>query len=172
MIDLLRYIGWMLVLLLIQVLLLDQLALFGLISPYVYVFALVIIPVGLPSWLYMSIAFGYGLSYDAFTANWGYHSMACTLLAYSRPRWVRWYLLKSRYDDPGAVRLNSLGWARFIIYATPLYAIHQFCLYFSESFSFSELHWIVLRSLAGVLILVLCSLGLYSTLYGSAKISK
>jgi hypothetical protein len=161
MIDLLRYTGWMLILLLIQVLLLDQLALFGLISPYVYVFALVIIPVGLPPWLFMSLAFGYGLSYDAFTANWGYHTMACTLLAYIRPGWVRWYLLKSRYDDPGAVRLNSLGWARFIIYATPLYAIHQFSLYFLESFTISEIHWIVLRSLAGILILLLCSLGLY-----------
>jgi len=172
MIDLLRYTGWMLILLFIQVLLLDQLAIFGLISPYVYVFALVIVPVGLPSWLFMSIAFGYGLAYDAYTANWGFHAMACTVLAYIRPAWVRWYLLKSRYDDPGAVRLNNLGWGRFIIYATPLFAVHQFILYFIESFSFSEIHWILLRSLAGVLILVLSSVGLYSTLYGSAKISK
>ncbi|MFZ9940171.1 MAG: hypothetical protein ACO3GN_07760 [Bacteroidia bacterium] len=168
MIDLMRYTAWLAVLMLLQIILLDQMALLGLISPYIYVFALVILPVGLPAWLYMTIAFGYGLTYDAFTANWGYHALACTLLAYIRPAWVRWFLLKSRYDDPGSIRLNSLGWARFLTYATPLIGVHQFSLYFLESLSFTELHWILLRSLAGVFIVLLCSLGLYATLYGSA----
>jgi len=172
MINLLRYTGWLSILLLIQVLLLDQLALFGLISPYIYVFALTILPVGLPAWLFMTLAFGYGLAYDAYTANWGYHALACTALAYIRPAWIRWYLLKSRYDDPGSIRLYNLGWARFTTFVTPLYTVHQFCLYFLESMSPSEIHWVLLRSLAGVFILVLCSLGLYSTLYGSSGPSK
>lgn len=172
MIDLIRNIVWLSILLLVQIFLLEHISLFGLISPFVYVFALVILPVGLPPWLFMTIAFGYGLTYDAFTANWGYHALACTLLAYIRPAWVRWYLLKSRYDDPGGIRLNGLGWARFLAYATPLYGIHQFSLYFLENLSFSQIHWIFLRSVAGVIILMLCSLGLYATLYGSAHTSK
>ncbi len=172
MIDLIRYAAWLSVLMLVQVLLLDQMALLGLISPYIYVFGLAILPVGLPSWLFMTFAFGYGLTYDAFTANWGYHALACTFMAYIRPNWVRWYLLKSRYDDPGSIRLNSLGWARFLTYTIPLFAIHQFSLYFFEALAFSELHWIFLRSLAGVLILLLGSLGLYTTFYGSAHKSK
>lgn len=172
MIDFLRYTLWLAVMLLVQVLLLNQLALFGLIAPFAYVFALVILPVGLPAWLFMSLAFGYGLAHDAFTENWGYHAFACTAMAYVRPRWVRWYLLRSRYDDPGSIRLNQVGWARFITFVTPLFAVHQFSLYFFESLSFGEIHWILLRSLAGVVLLDLCALGLYATLFGSSTLKK
>ena len=77
MIDWLKYIGLFLLVMFLQVMLLDNLHWLGLIHPFVYIWAILLLPIELPRWMQMFIGAAIGGLMDLNAHTPGVHMAAC-----------------------------------------------------------------------------------------------
>lgn len=122
------------VLLLLQVLLFNNLHLFGLCTPCVYVLFLIALPTTLPRWAELLIGFTAGLILDIFCNTLGVQMVACTLLAYMRP-----LLISNTIQDNdrliGTPDSKSLGWFTYFRIVTILVVVHHTVMFSLIAFS-------------------------------------
>lgn len=121
-------------LLLLQVLLFNNLQLFGLCCPCVYVLFLIALPAGLPRWAELLIGFTAGLILDVFCNTLGVQMSACTLVAYLRP-----ILIKNMIQDNdriiGTPTGASLGVSVYLKLAAVLVFVHHSVMFSLIAFS-------------------------------------
>ena len=116
--------GRYIVVMLLQVLLFNQLQLWGICHPYIYILCLMMMPITLPLSVEMIIGAIAGLIMDVFCNSIGIHMAACILLMFIRP-----YLLgvivndKDRLNEQ--ISLRNLGLEGLIKYAVILVIIHH-----------------------------------------------
>lgn len=129
-----------------QLLLLENVQLFGYLNPYYYPILVLLWPVKWNRALSLVVAFGLGMIMDLFENSGGLHTSALVLLAYVRP-----YLLQSlvaRAVEEGlSVNLSSLGPTKFITFTTMGLFVFHFWLFLLEAFAWSEFFWVLIRSL-------------------------
>ena len=129
-----------------QLLLLENVQLFGYLNPYYYPILVLLWPVKWNRALSLVVAFGLGMIMDLFENSGGLHTSALVLLAYVRP-----YLLQSlvaRAVEEGlSVNLSSLGPTKFIAFTTMGLFVFHFWLFLLEAFAWSEFFWVLIRSL-------------------------
>ncbi len=61
----------------------------GYINPYLYIFFILFLPVGMEQWKVLILSFLLGLSLDVFGDSGGIHAAACLVIAYLRPFFLR-----------------------------------------------------------------------------------
>ena len=111
--------GRYIVVMLLQVLLFNQLQLWGICHPYIYILCLMMMPITLPLSVEMIIGAIAGLIMDVFCNSIGIHMAACILLMFIRP-----YLLgvivndKDRLNEQ--ISLRNLGLEGLIKYTVIL----------------------------------------------------
>ena len=110
----------LLILVLIQIFLLKNLALFGQAFAFLYLLGLLILPLNLRTIPMMLIAFGLGFVVDLFYETIGMHTAAATFLAFLRPIWLKAISPTGGYDDLQEPSLNEMGLGWFLSYAFPL----------------------------------------------------
>ena len=71
-------------LVLIQVLALNNIQFLGFLNPYIYILFILSLPVKLPNWITLLLAFVLGLTIDAFSNTMGMHAFATVLVAFLR----------------------------------------------------------------------------------------
>lgn len=129
-----------------QLLLLENVQLFGYLNPYYYPILILLWPVRWNRVLSLVVAFGLGMIMDLFENSGGLHTSALVLLAYVRP-----YLLQSlvaRAAEEGLfVNLSSLGPTKFITFTAMGLFVFHFWLFLLEAFAWGELFWVLIRSL-------------------------
>ena len=143
MIDWLKYIGLFLLLLFLQVLLLDNLHWLGLVHPFIYLWAILLMPIELPRWAQMFIGAAIGMVMDLFTHAPGIHMAGCVMIAYLRP------LLVARYVQDiermkGAITLQSIGPANYMQMLAVLVVVHHLIIFLLEAFTFSNFGYTLL----------------------------
>ena len=80
-----KQIGRYIVIMLLQVLLFNQLQLWGACHPYVYILCLLMMPITLPHSVDMLIGAGVGIIMDIFCNSLGVHTASCILIMFIRP---------------------------------------------------------------------------------------
>lgn len=120
------------ILLTLQVLVFNNLNLFGFINPYPYILLILTMPFGVATSFLMVVAFVMGFSVDMFCNTPGMHAGACVLLAY-----VRQFILKfiSLHDDYKIGTLPTLytyepSW--YMKYVLMAVAVHHVTLFAFE----------------------------------------
>ena len=68
-----------------QVMVLDRILLFNLVTPYIYFLFILWLPFKMNRAVLMLVAFALGLTVDYFQHNPGFHAAACVLIAFLRP---------------------------------------------------------------------------------------
>jgi len=131
------HIARFIVLLLVQGLIINELDLGSNIRPMIYLLAILLLPVEIPSWAIMFIAFAYGVCVDMFTSTIGLHTSACILIAFFRPNIMRLIAPRDGYEPGVSPTLSHMGWQWFISYAGIMILIHHTWLFFLEVFNFS-----------------------------------
>ena len=81
-INILQIILRFIVLVAIQVFILNNIQLGGVINPYLYILFLLTLPVQTPRLLLLLIGFALGISIDMFQNSTGIHAFACVLIAF------------------------------------------------------------------------------------------
>jgi rod shape-determining protein MreD len=140
--QLIRYI----VIMLLQILLFNQLQLWNLCHPYIYVLCLLMMPITLPHNMDMLIGAAVGLVMDTCCNSLGVHTAACILIMFIRP-----YLIGSLINDKDRLNdqvcLHSIGMEAFIKYVLVLVPIHHFTVFMIGAWSWHYIGFVLLETL-------------------------
>ncbi len=153
----LRLIGKFLLLVAVQVLILNNIHLFGLISPYLYILFILTLPLAMSLSLVMLIAFALGFIIDIFCNSYGIHTSATVLAAFLRPYIVALMTTREQREKIQS-SFDEMGLS-FFLYAAILVVIHHFTLFLLEAFSFAHIGMILLKTVCSAsvtLILIAC----------------
>ncbi|WP_285058858.1 rod shape-determining protein MreD [Pedobacter ginsengisoli] len=134
------------ILLLVQILLLRNLSLYNMATPFLYILFLLLLPFGIPNILLYIIAFATGLTLDAFYDTLGVHTAACVMLAFVRILFISVTVSRDGFDEPEPT-LGNMGFRWFMLYALLCIFSHHVVLFLLETFRFTELSYTLLRCL-------------------------
>lgn len=143
--DWFKYVGLTLLVLFLQVMLVDNLHLFGLCHPYIYLWVLLLLPVDIPRWLQMLIGAAIGGLLDMFAHTLGIHMASCVLVSYLRPLLLMG-LVQDAERMKGAVTIDALGVNYFRLLII-LIVTHHTVLFLLEAFTFAHLGYTLLQIL-------------------------
>lgn len=147
-------IAWFIGLALVQALLLNNVCLFGLATPFIYVYFFLAMDRDVDHNALMAMAFLLGLAVDVFSNTPGVNAGASVLAAFIRPVLLRLFSPRDEYEnfEPGIYTLGT--WA-FVRYATMVTLLHHTALFLLEDFSLAHLGHLSLRILCSATLTVL-----------------
>jgi rod shape-determining protein MreD len=134
-------------LILLQVLLFNNIQFSGYVNPYVYIMFILLLPIDLPSWLLLILAFFTGLIIDFFSGSPGMHTSATVLVAFIRPYILRIVSPSDGYESGSDPSMLSYGLRWFFFYALLVVLVHHTALFYLEVFRFAEFFRTMLRVL-------------------------
>ncbi len=153
-----KQIGRYILVMLLQVLLFDQLQLWGACHPYIYLLCLLMMPITLSPIVDMLIGAGIGLIMDVFCNSLGIHTASCILIMFLRP-----YLLgvilndKDRLNEQ--VSLRAIGMEAFIKYTVTLVLIHHLTVFSLAAWSWQHIGFVLLETLVSSAITIFVIIG-------------
>jgi rod shape-determining protein MreD len=143
---------------LLQVLLFDQLQLWGACHPYIYLLCLLMMPITLPPIADMLIGGIIGLIMDIFCNSLGVHTASCILIMFLRP-----YLLgvilndKDRLNEQ--VSLRSIGMEAFIKYVVIMVVVHHLTVFSLAAWSWYHIGFVLLETVVSSAITIFVIIG-------------
>ena len=153
-----KQIGRYILVMVLQVLLFDQLQLWGACHPYIYLLCLLMMPITLPPIADMLIGGIIGLIMDMFCNSLGVHTASCILIMFLRP-----YLLgvilndKDRLNEQ--VSLRAIGMEAFIKYTVTLVLIHHLTVFSLAAWSWHHIGFVLLETLVSSAITIFVIIG-------------
>jgi cell shape-determining protein MreD len=159
-------------LVLLQALVVSRVQLFdGLIFPWVYIFAILMLPFETPKWFVMLVGFMVGLLMDYFSGPIGLHTSACVFLGFLQPIVQKILAPREGYDLTQRPTVQRMGLAWYVTYAGFLTLAHHSWFFVMEVFRFSDFLYQVLHILLSTFAtLVLMIIGQY-LIYNSKNAS-
>jgi len=153
-----KQIGRYIVVMLLQVLLFDQLQLWGVCHPYIYILCLLMMPITLPHSVDMIIGAGVGLMMDICCNSLGVHMAACILLMFIRP-----YLIGAIVNDKDRLNeqltLRTLGMEALIKYVVIMVLIHHLTVFSLAAWSWAHIGFVLLETLVSSILTMCIILG-------------
>lgn len=147
-------IAWFIGLTFVQVFLLNNISLFGLATPFIYIYFILVLDRDVDHIALMVMAFALGLTIDVFSNTPGVNAGASVLLAFFRPSILRLFSPRDEFEnfEPG---IYTLGVWPFIRYAFVAVLLHHTALFFLEVFSLAHAEFLLLRILCSTLLTVI-----------------
>ena len=156
----LEYVLYFIILVLIQILILNNIQIGGLINPYLYILFILILPTHINSYILMLLGFTLGMTIDIFSNTLGIHTASTVLVCYLRPHLLSLFCSQEDLDKP-IPNLRNLG-RHFIPYMLSMVFIHNLALFSLEAFSFIYIWLILAKSVVSTLVTSLLILGIQS----------
>ena len=153
-----KQIGRYILIMMLQVLLFDQLQLWGACHPYIYVLCLLMRPITLPHSADMIIGVAAGLIMDVFCNSIGIHMASCILLMYIRP-----YLIgvivndKDRLNEQ--ISLHALGMEALLKYTIIMVLVHHLTVFMLAAWSWNHIGFVLLETMVSSTITILLGIG-------------
>ena len=153
-----KQIGRYVVVMLLQVLLFDQLQLWGACHPYIYVLCLLMMPITLSHSADMLIGAAAGLIMDIFCNSLGIHTAGCILIMFIRP-----YLLGAIVNDKDRlneqISLHAVGMEALIKYVVILVVLHHFVIFSLAAWSWNHLGFVLIETIVSSIITISIIIG-------------
>ena len=140
------------ILILLQVLVFNQISVFGLATPFLYIYFLLKLPMGRNVFYVIIMGFLMGIIIDIFLDTPGINAAATTFVAALRKPLLRFFFTKEEFENfvPGIY--TALGpFIRFTILSV---VIHQTVLFGLEAFSLFNLDVLILRLVSSILLTI------------------
>lgn len=154
-INYLHKIGWLVGLLLLQVLILNNVHIAGYATPFLYIYLILKFESDTSRNELMLWAFFLGLAVDVFSDTPGMNAAATVLPAFLRPLFLRLFVPRDTQDTlVPAVR--TMGLLPFLKYLVVSVLVHHGMLLVLEFFSFAHIGALLLRIGASTLLTVAC----------------
>ena len=143
-----------------QIVIFNNIDLFGYINPFPYILFIILYPVNGNKPMLIISSFLLGITMDLFSNSGGVHAASCLILAYSRP-----YLFKFAFGlsyEYQTVRINDILTPERFSFLLLAVIVHHFTLFILEVFQLSSLWDILLRTILGTLFtLLMCIVLIY-----------
>ena len=153
-----KQIGRYLLIMVLQVLLFDQLQLWGACHPYIYVLCLLMMPITLPHNVDMLIGAFAGFIMDIFCNSLGVHMAACILLMFIRPYLIGFIVNdKDRLNEQ--ISLHSIGMEALLKYTVIMVLIHHLTVFSLAAWSWSHMGFVLLETIVSSTITILLVIG-------------
>lgn len=160
--DWIKQIGRFIVVMVLQVLLFNQLQLWGVCHPYVYVLCLLMMPITLPHSVDMVIGAVVGLLMDVCCNSLGIHTASCILVMFLRPYLIAAFVNeKERLTEQISIR--TIGFEAFIKYAVLIVMIHHLAVFMLAAWSWSHIGFVLAETVVSSMMTLLLIIG-YSIL--------
>ncbi len=151
----LRGVAGFVVLVLLQVVVFNNINLFGYVNPYVYLFFILIYPFNKNRTLFIVVAFLLGLTVDMFMDSGGINAIACLVIAYIRP-----VVLRSSFGisyEYNTIRLTETSGIERLTYVALMTVTHHLVLFLLESFNMGLILSVLKKTLfSSIFTIVLC----------------
>jgi len=122
---------WILILVtLFQVYVMNNILLLGFINPYPYIMFLILLPVSIPGWILLVLAFVNGLFIDWFSHTGGIHAFSTLVTGFIRPSLIRFLSRDNDIEPWFYPSIKYFGRQRFFNYALIMVCIHHVVLSF------------------------------------------
>ena len=128
-----------------QAVIFNNLAVFGVALPLVFIYVLITLPVTTGANLVLTIGFLSGLAVDVFSDTPGLNALACTVLAFMRRPVLHLYLPLDDELGPAPLGLRSLGPENYIKYMLTMVLLYCFLVFTVEAFELFNLRLWILR---------------------------
>jgi len=149
------------ILVLAQVLVLNNIQFLGYINPYLYILFILALPVQMPRWMTLLLAFALGLTIDIFSNTGGMHASASVLVAFSRNGIIKLFTSIEEGNNP-TPSFYTFGVSAYVKYVVSLVFIHHTTLFILEAFSFANFWITFAKIILSSLVTVLMILGIQS----------
>lgn len=153
----LNYLAWLLILVFLQVLILNNILLFDYATPFLYIYIIFFVDSSLLSKnQLMILAFFLGLLVDIGANTLGMHAASTVLLAFCRPALLK--MFSQSNEDVNSIRptmksMTPSGYFKYVLFGS---LIHHTLLIFIEYFKVTSLFTLSLRILFSTLLTTIC----------------
>lgn len=154
-----KYIIIFVVVVLVQVLILNNIQVSGLINPYIYILFILLLPFTIPGYFLLGIAFLLGITIDIFNNTLGVHAGATVLIAFLRPGIAQLVSSREIIEKGNTPNMAQLGFASFLKYVVISVLIHHLFLFYAEAFSFGGFFETFVRYILSSILSILLILG-------------
>lgn len=118
---------------------------------FIYVGAILFLPVEINLTALLLIGFATGVTIDSFDNTLGLHAVATVLIAYLRPIIIRYQLGQKLTEGRLQLSIRELGFPAFLSYVILLISIHHIVLFLVEAGSISLLPYTFLKIMCSVM---------------------
>ena len=148
-------VGWFVGLILLQVLILNNVHIAGVATPFLYVYFILKFNSGTSRNELMVWGFCMGLAIDIFSNTPGMNAAATVLLAFLRPLFLRLFTPR---DNPDSFipSFKTMGISPFLKYTTASVFVHSLALLSIEFFSFTSIPLLLLRVVSSTILTITC----------------
>ncbi len=157
--EIFKYAFLFIVMLLVQVLICNHIALFNVAVPMVFIYFIVKLPIGMSRSLLFTLSFLLGFMVDLFSDTLGVNSLACTLLSVMKKPVFFAYVQRDDRSEEVVPGLSSMGpavFSKFLLTLSTVYCLMAFCI---EYFSFADVKDILIMSVSSGVLTFLLLLG-------------
>ena len=135
----------------LQIFVLNYIQFSGFVNPYLYILFILLLPFKASGLFMLASGFILGMVIDVASSTIGYHTVATLFMSYFRFHMLRFIAPRGGYDPGMTPTMQSLGFSWFFKHVSILTILHHFVLFWVESFHFSDLLPVILRTLASSL---------------------
>lgn len=146
---------WCIGLILLQVLVLNNIHILGLLTPFFYVYFILKFDSGCSRNELMLWGFFIGLMIDIFSDSPGLHASAAVLLAFIRPVLLRLFTPRDAFDSI-VPSIRTMGLAFYYKYLFSAVFLHHSVLLFLGYLSWGSISYLLLKIVGCTLFTVLC----------------
>ena len=154
-IDLLKRLGFFVVLCVVQILVLNHIHLFDVAIPLLYIYFAITFHRNYPKWAILLWCFALGLAIDVFSNTPGLAAGSLTLIGAIQPYLLEVFVPRDSIEEMN-VSIKSMGLWKFMVFSAILIAIFCLVFYALEAFTFYNwINWLLYAGSSTVLTLIL-----------------
>ena len=139
-----------------QIVVLNKVCLWGVVTPMVYIVFIFSLPFDTPKWLVVLLGFLCGFTVDIFFGVLGFHALATLTVAFLRAGIIQLIPLHIEREEHLLPIFYDMKFIWYFQYAFYLILIHHFVYYFADMLSFQNFGKLMLIVLANTLCSLLC----------------
>lgn len=158
----LKYVLSFIGLVLIQVLICNNILLFGVAVPMIFIYFIICMPLSVNLNMFLLVSFLLGFSVDLFTDTLGLNSLCCTILALLKKPLFYSYMPKEDKFLETSPSIGSMGWINYLKYTLTVTAIFCILAFGIEFVSFNAFGRILLMAASSTVLTVLLMIGIDS----------
>lgn len=149
--DIIRGFVYFVIFVLVQVLILNNIYYLRIATPFLYLYFLLKLPVGISRSALLLISFLTGLTIDFFSNTPGMHAAACTFVGFFRSGMIG-LLIGKEIPEGAFPSYTVFGTAGFLRYTLLFVSLHHIILFFIESLTLFDPLYLAFRVFSSVLL--------------------
>lgn len=156
----LKYLLLFIVLVLVQVLVCNNVLLFGVAVPFIFIYFIIALPLDTNINILMLLSFLLGFFIDLFSDTLGLNSMTCLILSVVKKPVFYAYMPKEDKFITAVPSISVMGWVGYFKFILTLSAIYCFFLFGIELLSFASFGRIILMAVSSTILTLLLLIAL------------